>query len=238
MKPRCLVDADSPDLDDAHIDLVLDPDKLRIDAYLVQGKSVSAGKTNVNRAPGWPENLLVFDGERHTILLKDHLIEVRRRWYNPNKWLPVLAWLMLYSAPQPLTTFAALLAGRKHSASRDEWMAHLAGEPGYQFGRWGQIRASLGFVAAAVRFRAEDTADLAWIPVDAILRSRFLSGIFITGPVFAVVLMIMHLDGRSGLVLNIQDPFCVGACTWGTIFGLRKWRKVQPPEHRPRRAKE
>jgi hypothetical protein len=117
-------------------------------------------------------------------------------------------------------------------------MAHLAGEPGHQLGRRGQMFAALGFVAAAVRFRIEDLTDRAWMPVDAVLRSRFLSGIFITGPVLWVVLAIVHHDGRYGLVLDIQDPFCVGGGTWGTIFGLRKGRKVKPPEHQPRRSSE
>ncbi len=170
-----------------------------------------------------------------------HYIEVRRRWYNPNKWLRVLAGRLGETlggrAPRSLTAFATLLAGRKHSASRVEWLAHLAGETGHQLGRQDQIVAALGFVAAAVRFRLEDAADLAWVPVDAVLRSRFLSGIFVTGPVLAVVLAIVHHDGRYGMVLNIQDPFCVGACTWGAIFGLRKYRKVKPPEPKPRRAK-
>lgn len=201
--------------------LVVDPDKLRVDVYRGTQADVHAEFGD-----------LLAEG------LYSRIDVIHRRWYNPNRWLPALAWLMLYSAPRSLTTFAALLAGRNHGSSRDEWLAHLGGEPGYQFGRWGQVRAALGFVLAAVRFRAEDAADLAWMPVDAVLRSRFLSGLFITGPVLAVVLVILHRDGRYGLVLDIQDPFCTGMCTWGTIFGLRKYRKVKPPDPKPRRAKE
>jgi hypothetical protein len=115
--PRCPA-ADSPDLGGTHVDLVLDPDKLRVDVYLLRGKSVSVGQTSATLAPAGPENLLLFDGDHHSALLSEHFIEVRRRWYNPNKWLPVLASLMLYSTPRSLVTFAVLLAGRRHSASR------------------------------------------------------------------------------------------------------------------------
>src|SRR5712691_12291739 len=86
MKPPCLLAAASPDPDDAHVDLVLDPDKLRVDAYLVQGKSASVSQTNENRTPGWR----VASGSSYFIS-HTHYIEVRRRWYNPNKWLRVLA---------------------------------------------------------------------------------------------------------------------------------------------------
>jgi hypothetical protein len=149
------------------------------------------------------------------------------------------AWLCKASlSPGWLTRAAVFIAGGKHSASRCEWQAHLAGEPGLELSRRDQVRAARGFVWAAVRYRVEDAAELAWQPVDAVLRSRFLSGIFIAGPVLAVVLAILHHDGRYGLALDVQDPFCVGACTWGTILGLRKWRKVRPPERQPRQSRE
>lgn len=233
-----------------HVDLVLDTDKLRIDAYLVQGKSKYALQVK-QIAPGH-KVLTGRDAELRRV--QEHLFEIRRRWYNPTRWMFALmfrlgwvvgaalrsrpAGLKTHSASRSLTAFAGLLAGRKHSASRVEWLAHLAGEPGYQLGRRSQIFAALGFVVAAARFRFEDATELGWVPVDAVLRSRFLSGIFITGPVLAVVLVILRHDGRYGLVLDIQDPFCVGACTWGAIFGLRKYRKVKPAEPKPRRAKE
>jgi hypothetical protein len=215
-----------------HFEVAVDPDKVRIDAFLVQGKSVSfwqAKHAEVLR-PGSVDGFYSYS-------------EVRRRWYNPNRWVFTLMFRLRLmfddrprsrSASRSLTAFAGLLAGRKHSASRVEWLDHLAGEPGHR----SQVFAALGFVVAAVRFRIEDAADLAWVPVDAVLKSRFLSSIFITVPVLAVVLAIVHHDGRYGLVLSIQDPFCTGAITWGTIFGLRKWRRVKPPEHRPRRVEE
>src|SRR5260370_26293545 len=80
MKPLCLLAAASPDPDDAHVDLVLDPDKLRVDAYLVQGKSASVSQTNENRTPGWR----VASGSPY-FLHHTHHIQVPRRLYQPEK---------------------------------------------------------------------------------------------------------------------------------------------------------
>jgi hypothetical protein len=237
MKPPPCPAADSPDLGGPHVDLVLDPDKLRIDVYLVRGKSVSVSQASADLAPAGPANLLLFDGEHHSGLLNEHFIEVRRRWYNPNKWLPVLASLMLYSTPWSLTTFAALLAGRKHGASRNEWLAHLAGDPGYQFGRWGQLRAALGFVAAAARFRAEDAADLAMRPADAILASRLLSGLLTWGLVGVMILFIVRHDGRWGLVADIADPIALGGILSLLLKKARERRGIKLPEPKPRRPR-
>jgi hypothetical protein len=251
MKPPCSAAATQPGggIHQPHVDLVLDPDKLRIDVYLVHGTSECASLV----AQVAVEDEVFHGPDAELRQFYQHVFEVRRRWYNLNRWRFALAGrlgrvvgaalesrsagLKAHSVSRSLTTFAGLLAGRKHSASRIEWLAHLAGERGHHLGRRSQTFAALGFVVAAVRFRFEDATDLAWMPVDAVLRSRFLSGIFIMGPVLAVVLVILRRDGRYGLVLDIQDPFCTGVCTWGTIFGLRKYRKVKPPEPKPRRVK-
>lgn len=222
-----------PGPDDAHIDVVLRPSYDALDVYLVQAKHRG-----------------VVDGM--------HVRDARLKWFRPSFWwfalqvtaelvasvvrdvgLPGRSWIAkLRPTPGSLTAFAVFLAGLHHSASREEWRSHLVGELGNQLSRQDQMNAARGFVWAAVRYRIEDATELVWQPVDAVLRSRALSNIFIVGPVLAVVLAILHHDGRYGLVLDIQDPFCVGACTWGTIFGLRKWRKVKPPEHQPRRSRE
>ena len=222
-----------PGPDDAHIDIVLRASGDAVDVYLVQAK-------------------------HRGVVNGTHFRDVRLKRFRPSFWLYALqvaaelavslirdAGLAgrfriakLRPAPGSLTAFAVFLAGRHHSASREEWRSHLVGELGHQLSRRDQMNAARGFVWAAVRYRIEDATELTWQPVDAVLRSRALSNIFIVGPVLAVVLAILHHDGRYGLVLDIQDPFCVGACTWGTIFGLRKWRMVKPPEHQPRRSRE
>jgi hypothetical protein len=237
VKPPCPA-ADSPDPGGTHVDLVFDPDKLRIDVYRVQGKSVSVSQTSAYLAPAGPTNLLLFDGEHHSALLDQHLIEVRRRWDNPNKWLPVLLSPMLYSTLRSLTTFAALLAGRKHGASRDEWLAHLAGDPDYQFGRWGQLRAALGFVAAAARIRTDDATDLAMRPVDAILASRFLSGLLTWGLVGAMIAFIVQHDGRWGLVADIADPIALGGALSLLLKKARERRGIKLPKPKPRHPRQ
>lgn len=226
MKPPCVVDAGSPDPNDAHVDLVLDLDKFSVNAFFRKDTSASISWTNVNRLPGKPPAYFIS------------YTEIRRRWYNPNRWLQAMVWPMILSAPRSLTTFAALLAGRKHVASRDEWLAHLAGEPGFQFGRWGQLRAVLGFVAAAVRFRAEDAAEMAWKPVDAVLASRTLSNLLVWGLVGVVLVAIVRHDGRFGLVADIQDPVALGIFLFAAIRVGRWWRGIEPPEPKRRRTKE
>jgi hypothetical protein len=137
-----------------------------------------------------------------------------------------------------LTGVAALLAGRKRSAVRDEWNAHLAGENGHDPITWPKAREALGFVASAVQCRLADAADMAWRPADAVLGSRFLSNLFVWGPVIAVLVAIVHHDGRFGLVADDQDPAALGAFLYGAIRTGRWWRGVKPPEPKARHARE
>ena len=137
-----------------------------------------------------------------------------------------------------LTWLAVLLAGHKRSAMADEWRAHLAGWPGAELSRRDQVHAARGFIWAAVRYRLEDAADLAWRPVDAVLGSRTLSNLFVGGPVTLVLVAIVRHDGRFGLVADIQDPAALGAFLYGVIRTGRWWRGVKPPEPKARRARE
>ncbi len=109
-----------------------------------------------------------------------------------------------------LTNLAVLLAGSGRPALRDEWHAHLGGESGHDPVTWRKVKEALGFVAAAVHYRLADAADLAWKPADAVLRSRALSNLFVSGPVIVTLFAIVHHDGRFGLEADDQDP----GCTW------------------------
>lgn len=129
-----------------------------------------------------------------------------------------------------LTGVASLLAGRKRLTLRDEWKAHLAGESGHDPVTWQKARQALGFVASAVRYRLADAADMAWRPVDAVLGSRFLSNLFVWGPVIAALAAIVRHDGRFGLVADDQDPLALGAFLYVVIKPGRWWRGVKPPE--------
>jgi len=137
-----------------------------------------------------------------------------------------------------LTDLAALLAGGRRQALREEWHAHLAGESGHDPITWREVRQALGFIAAALQFRLADAADLAWRPADAVLGSRILSNLFVGGPVIVVLFAIVHHDGRFGLVTDIQDAGELGAFLYGVIRAGRWWRAVKPPEPKARRAKE
>jgi hypothetical protein len=105
-----------------------------------------------------------------------------------------------------LTDLAVLMAGRRRLALRDEWHAHLAGESGHNPVTLRKIGQALGFLAAAIRYRLADSAELAWRPADAVLGSRALSNLFVWGPVIVTLFAIVHHDGRFGLVADVQDP--------------------------------
>lgn len=91
---------------------------------------------------------------------------------------------------------------------------------------------------AALRFRLQDAADLAWKPVDAVLGSRTLSNLFAWGLVIASLIAIVRYDGRYGLVADDQDPVALGAFLYVAIKTGRWWRQIKLPEPKPRRAKE
>ena len=137
-----------------------------------------------------------------------------------------------------LTNLAARLAGSRRPVLQDEWRAHLSGESGYDPVTWPKFSQALGFLASAIRFRLADTAELAWRPADAVLGSRFLSNLFVWGPVIAVLVAITHHDGRFGLVADDQDPAALGAFLYGAIRTGRWWRGVKPPEPKARRARQ
>lgn len=140
--------------------------------------------------------------------------------------------------PGKLTGTAVFLAGRKRSDLAIEWKDHLGGWTHTGLSRRAQLWTSVGFLCAAIRFRIEDAIDLAWQPVDAILRSRFLSGGFIVGPVIVMTMAIARHDGRFGLVAQIGSIGVLAAFLGRLIKAGREWRGVRPPEHRPRRARE
>ena len=152
-----------------------------------------------------------------------------------------LVWWLTWlgnAAPSCLAGLAVLLAGRKRPALAEEWSAHLAGDSGHDPVTWRKFGESVGFVAAAVRYRLADAADLAWRLADALLGSRTLSNLFVWGPVIVMLFAIVHHDGRFGLVADIQDPVALGAFLYVVIKTGRWWRGVKPPEPGARRARE
>ncbi len=105
-----------------------------------------------------------------------------------------------------------LLAGRKRSAVRDEWRSHLSGWTGQGLARTDQTRAALGFLRAAVCYRIED----AWRPVDAPLRSRVLSNLFVLIPTWMAAMFILRHLGTLGVLTSAERIGAIG----GSLYGL------------------
>lgn len=140
-------------------------------------------------------------------------------------------------SPQSLTGAAVFIAGRAHCEMRDEWDCHLAGEDGQGLARNDQVRASWGFLRAAVRYRLRDAADLAWRPFDAVLRSRGLSSVVVWVPTLGVAVAVVRHNGFYGLVTYDTN---LGAMVTG-IYGvirLGRWRRKVTPKPRPERVDE
>lgn len=141
-------------------------------------------------------------------------------------------------SPRSLTSVAVALAGQKRGVVGDEWRGHLLGEQASGLTQREQTRAARGFVLAAVRYRVQDAADLAWRPADEVLGSRTLSNMFVWGPVIVTLIAIVRRDGRFGLVADDQDLVALGAFLYCAIRTGRWWRGVKPQEPKARRAKD
>lgn len=146
-----------------------------------------------------------------------------------------------FSCVQPLTlmALAVLIAGRMRAALvREEWRSHLYGEPGCgPLTRRQQSRAAYGFIWAAICYRAQDAADLAWKPLDAVLASRGLSTMAVYIPSLVTAVLLAKQGGLYGLLDHITSVPAVGGAMYGLIRTGRWWRGVKPPKHHPQRNK-
>jgi hypothetical protein len=132
---------------------------------------------------------------------------------------------------------AMLLIGPKRREVREEWHSHLNPRVGCGLSSREQLDAC-GFLWAAVCYRFEDAAHLAWRPADAVLGSRTLSNLFVWSPVIAMLIAIVRHDGWFGLVADVQDPAALGAFLYGVVRTGRWWRRIRPPEPKRRRIEE
>jgi len=137
-----------------------------------------------------------------------------------------------------LTSFAALLAGRRRLALRQEWIAHLAGESGHDPATWQKVKQAFGFLVSAIRYRCTDAADAAWTPVDTILRSRTLSNLSVLVPTTAAGCLVLRHEGALGVVTSAESIVAIAAALYGLIRTGRWWRNVKPPEPKAQRAKK
>jgi hypothetical protein len=137
-----------------------------------------------------------------------------------------------------VTDVAVFLAGRRRTVLREEWSAHLAGEKGIGLTSRRKIMTAIGFIVAAMRFRAEDVADLAWIPVDAVLKSRKLSNLFIGAPPLVASMIVFCHGGLYAMLTSAESIIAIGGLLLVTVHAGRRWRGVKPAKHKPRRERE
>lgn len=139
---------------------------------------------------------------------------------------------------QSLAELAAFIAGRRRLGLRQEWAAHLAGDSGHDPVSWEKLKQAVGFLVSAVRYRCSDAADAAWTPVDAILKSRILSNLFVLLPTAAAGCLVLRHEGTLGVVTAAESIGAIGATLYGLIRTGRWWRNVKPPEPKAWSAKE
>jgi hypothetical protein len=132
-----------------------------------------------------------------------------------------------------IADLAATLAGRKRPALRKEWREQLTGLP-----RGRKIGAALGCGAAAVRYRLRDAADLAWLPADAVLRSRPLSSLVVGLPTAAAAVILFFHAGLDGVIGSWGSIAAIGGCLYTLIRVGRWWRGVKPSDPKTRTAGE
>lgn len=135
-----------------------------------------------------------------------------------------------------LTGLAAFLAGRE--AQRVEWKAHLAGEVGHDPLDWPKVKQASGFVITGVRCRCSDWADAAWWPVDAVLRSRTLSNLFVLLPTGVDAYVVLRHEGTIGVLTSFESIFVCGVMQYGVIKAGRWYRDAKPPEPKARQARK
>lgn len=138
------------------------------------------------------------------------------------------------SSAQGITGLAVLLAGRKRSSARDEWRSHLAGETGRGLPPEQRVRAALGFVVAAVRYRIQDAADAGWRVADAVLKSRKVSNGAVFVPTGIAAIVILHHDGAAETLASYESIAALGGTLYAVIRVGRWYRDVKPPEPKAR----
>ena len=142
------------------------------------------------------------------------------------------------SSVRSLTSFAAVLAGREGPILHEEWKAHLAGESGRDAAGWAKLKQAAGFVKTGIRYRCSDWADAAWRPVDAVLRSRLLSGLFVAVPTIVATVEVLSHKGTMTVLTSFGSIFGIGTALAGATKAGRKYRDVEPPEPKARQARK
>jgi hypothetical protein len=88
---------------------------------------------------------------------------------------------------------------------------------------------------ALLRRRFRRAADLAWLPLDAVLAARDLSNLAVLAATLAVAAFCARDGGLTAVIVNLPALAVVWGATYGLIYLGRWWRGVQPPGHEPPR---
>lgn len=137
-------------------------------------------------------------------------------------------------SPRRLTGAAVFLAGQKRSVMAYEWHSHLSELTRQGLSSRDQIPAARGFLRAALRYRLRDAANLAWSQVDALLRSRTLSNLFVLSPTLTAAVYIMRRLGTLGVLTSAEGISAIGGGLYMLVRVGRWWRNVKPPEPKAR----
>ncbi|MGF6943250.1 hypothetical protein BKA18_003042 [Streptomyces auratus] len=125
------------------------------------------------------------------------------------------------------TTWASRLAGPQRAHLYDEWAAVLAGAPEMDMAlRPAQQRMlAVGFLFAAIRLRARDSARPLWLPVDWLLRAPSRTNAFIATVVGGQAILIVGDGGLAALLTEVWEPCGIAGAS---LFGLARWlRRVR-----------
>lgn len=169
---------------------------------------------------------LVLGFEDGSPIFKRYTGEPSRRWYPK-------------TLPYRLIRLAVVIAGHKRTVVNEEWQSHIAGQTGHNIPLATQLRAALGFVRAAIRYRIQDAFDITLRPVDSVLKSRGVSGLFVVLATLAYVFSLMSDGGGTelsgtGLRGNAGNIVAVASVAYGLIRAGRKWRATYPLQRKPR----
>jgi hypothetical protein len=80
--------------------------------------------------------------------------------------------------------------------------------------------------------------QLAWIPADAVLRSRPLSNLVVWVPTAVGAAVLFRHIGGYGVIASAESILAIGGALYTLIRVGRWWRNVKPPEPKAQRPKK
>jgi hypothetical protein len=130
-----------------------------------------------------------------------------------------------------LTGAAGALLSRRHAHLRQAWAADMYNPESAELLPVPQrLRLAAGHIVAAARCHLDDTAELAWRTVDALVSSWHGSNLAMLLPVTVAVGLILPREGFYGLITNAENVAVIAAAPYAAIKGLRRYRQTDTPK--------